>query len=85
MKNRLRVINGGLSYNTTQTSPESVTRRKTEPNFAILDRSPCLCCELFSRGKACTVSEECTKIEAFQRVAAAYRSLYRPVDTRSMG
>jgi len=84
MKDKLYVIKGGLSYRGQAESTPRTTREQ-EPDFDVLKQSPCLHCELFTRDRACPVVDECGKIEAYQRTAAAYRSLYRSVDIRSMG
>ena len=85
MKDRLYVIEGGLSDRGLPTVSPSRKTKSAEPDLDVLKRSPCLRCELFARGRVCPQVDECGKIEAYQRVASAYRSLYRPTDFRSMG
>ena len=86
MNNKLFVIWGGLSedrpINTIQVSKN---QQHHEPDLSMLNKSPCLCCDLFARGRICPYSSECSKIDEFQQAAATYRTLYKPMDIRSMG
>jgi len=38
---------------------------------AVLNKSPCIDCDLFERGSACPHFEDCDRIDRFQRKAAA--------------
>jgi len=84
MKDRFFVIWGGQSRkrNAEVVRPQVV--RKREPDTDLLKRSPCLHCELFVHGTICSYVQECSKIDEYQRVAAAHCTLFKSQDIRSM-
>ncbi|MBW2265487.1 MAG: hypothetical protein JRD47_03280 [Deltaproteobacteria bacterium] len=85
MNNKLFVIWGGLSEDRPTITIRTPGNQQHEPDLSILNKSPCLCCDLFARGKICPYAGECSKLDEFQQMAAAHRTLYKPLDIRSMG
>ena len=50
----------------------------------ILKKSPCLQCRLYVENTMCLHVQKCSKIDAFQRVAAAHCTLYKDHDVFSI-
>lgn len=84
MRDRFFVIWGGQSQETDKEMVALSALSGTESDADMLKKSPCLTCELFVSGTACPHSSACSKIDQFQRIATACRSLYRPHDICSM-
>jgi hypothetical protein len=84
MRDRFFVIWGGKSQNRNSKAVKPPLALNSEPDTEILKRSPCLYCELFVNGTICPYVQECSKIDAYQRVAAVHCTLCKSQDVRSM-
>ena len=84
MKNRFFVIFGAQAKETGRKSVRPVRRPIDEPNLVILNRSPCLRCELYVENTICQYVKGCSKIDEFQRVAAVHCTLYKDQDVFSI-
>ena len=84
MKNKFLVIFGAQGKETGRKSVRPVRGSRDEPNLDILDRSPCLRCELYVENTICQYVKECRKIDEFQRVAAVHCTLYKDQDVFSI-
>lgn len=84
MRDRFFLIWGGQRQerNLKVVRPPLVQGREADTD--ILKKSPCLHCELFARGTVCPHVQDCSKIDAYQRVAAAHCTLFKSQDIRSM-
>ena len=77
MKNKFFVIFGAQGKETGRKSVRPVSRSRDEPNLDILNRSPCLRCELYVENTMCPYVTGCSKIDEFQQVAAVHCTLYK--------
>jgi len=84
MRDRFFLIWGGQSQERNLKVARPPLVQGSEPDTDILKGSPCLHCELFARGTVCHHVQECSKIDAYQRVAAAHCTLFKSQDIRSM-
>jgi hypothetical protein len=84
MRDRFFLIRGGQDRERNLGVSGPALIQGSEPDTDILKRSPCLHCELFTRGRICPHVDDCGKIEAYQRVAAAHCTLFKSQDIRSM-
>jgi hypothetical protein len=85
MKERFFVILGGQARQRNVPITQAPLRHDMGDSDAdLLKRSPCLTCDLFERGTACSYADECSKIDAYQRAAAAHCTLFKSCDYRSM-
>ena len=85
MRDNLFLIWGGRSEKRGTNVAQPSVEQRPELNLEILKKSPCLHCELFARGAACSYVKKCSKIDEFQRMAAAHCTLHKSYDIRSMG
>ena len=84
MRDRFFVIWGGQNSRRNSTVLGPSVAPGEELDTEILKESPCLHCELFTSGSMCPYFHGCSKIDAFQRVASAHCTLYKPQDIRSL-
>ena len=84
MTNKFLVILGTQGKKTGRKSVKPVRRSKDEPNLDILNKSPCLQCELYAKNTICSYVKGCSKIDEFQRVAAVHCTLYKDQDIFSI-
>ena len=84
MKNRFFVIFGAQDKEMGRKSVGPVRRSRDEPNLGVLNRSPCLRCELYVENTICPYVKGCSKIDEFQRVAAVHCTLYKDQDVFSI-
>ena len=59
-------------------------RTETSPDLDILKKSPCLQCQLYVENTMCLYVQRCSKIDAFQRLAAVHCTLYKDHDVFSI-
>jgi hypothetical protein len=78
------VILGGQSQERKIKVARPAKRQRAGPNLDILKKSPCLGCELFIRDTACPYVRGCSKIDEFQRLAAAHCTLCKSEDMLSV-
>ncbi len=85
MQDRLFIIWGGQSPERDPNTMQQLEQRHgSEPDTEVLKRSPCLRCELFTKGRVCPHVKKCSKIDEYQRVAAVHCTLCKYQDVRSM-
>jgi hypothetical protein len=86
VKNKFFVILGKQSRKNAEPAEWASLRVTQKGHFETerLDQSPCLSCHLFHEGTMCPHVDDCSRIDAFQRIAAASRSLSKYKDVRSM-
>lgn len=84
MRDRFFLIWGGRGQDRNVKGGRSPLTQRSDPDTGILKRSPCLHCDLFIRGAVCPHVQECSKIDAYQRVASAHCTLFKSQDIRSM-
>jgi hypothetical protein len=85
MKERFFVILGGQGRQRNMPITQAPLRHNMgDSDTDLLKRSPCLTCDLFERGTVCSYVDECSKIDAYQRLAAAHCTLFKSYDCRSM-
>jgi hypothetical protein len=80
MRNKLFIIFGAQHRGRCHEDVKPRSPVRDEPDLDILKRSPCLDCELYMDGAGCPHVAECSKIDRFQRVAAAHCTLYKDCD-----
>ena len=84
MKRNFFLILGGQNSAPNRKVERPAKEETAEPNLAILKKSPCLRCGLYVKKTVCPYVKGCGKIDEFQRLAAVYRTLYKPRDAYSI-
>ncbi|NVM23548.1 MAG: hypothetical protein HWN68_17420 [Desulfobacterales bacterium] len=84
MRDKLLVILGRQRRQPGLKVVKPAKRKHAEPDLDILNKSPCLQCGLFVENTACPYVKRCGKIDEFQRLAAACRTLCKPYDVYSL-
>ena len=84
MRNKLFVIFGGQAERKSRGTGVAVGRAGNGPDLDILKKSPCLQCQLYVENTMCLYVQRCSKIDAFQRVAAVHCTLYKDQDVFSI-
>jgi hypothetical protein len=84
VKNDLFVILGGQAERKNRRTGGAMGRTGNGPDLDILKKSPCLQCPLYIENTMCLYVHSCSKIDAFQRVAAVHCTLYKDQDVFSI-
>lgn len=84
MRNKLFVIFGGQAEGKSQRAGLAMGQMGDSRDLDILKKSPCLECQLYVENTMCLYVQRCSKIDAFQRVAAAHCTLYKDHDMFSI-
>jgi hypothetical protein len=84
MRSKFFVIRGALDKGGRRRSQEPVRPNRERHNLAILQRSPCLGCQLYVEAAKCVHVEACSRIDEFQRVAAVHCTLFKDHDVFSI-
>ena len=84
MRNKLFVILGGQAEKKSLEIAGTIGRAGSDPDLEILKKSPCLQCQLYVENTMCLYVQKCSKIDAFQRVAAVHCTLYKDRDVFSV-
>jgi hypothetical protein len=84
MRNKLFVIFGGQAERKSRGARGAMGRTGNSPDLDILKKSPCLQCQLYVENTMCVYVQRCSRIDAFQRVAAVHCTLYKDHDVFSI-